>query len=236
MAEENIQCIRDIVPCMMNRDGIYSHIHMGDPNRVLYIERWRDEPLPYDPIDTEALRNATSALFSSRLFEDEEDEIGLPMNAATIGFRAPKSRRTLCEPPWMDTDVFDRFRDEDLALHRLRDHTLLGSLKSNAEGLEGEESGQATIALFLAHGMSIGAMSRDDTTPNESISRLHGDLSINSELNNTFAQLRVSSSVHTALPQVPGSNTIPHPAQTPRPARRASSERVFETPIARIIR
>lgn len=222
----------------MNRDGIYSNIYMDDPNRVIYIERWKDDPLPYDDIDTDALRNAAASLFPTAL-EDEDDDINISMNAANSGAKVFKNHRLRLEPEWLDLCVFDKFRDEHLELHQIHDGTILqpfhSVLRESKEDSEGE-SRHATIALFLANGMAMEDESMREDTSNETMRNFAEDVSLSSGINSSFSHLRASSAVHAGMLFPSGANMIPHSAQTPRMTRRGSSDRAFETPLARIIR
>jgi hypothetical protein len=148
------------------RDGHFSYLHLQDPSHVLYLERWRDEPIAHDDIDPPALLEASAAMFPKFLLEEEEDG-GIPILLSTIGTKILKDRRLLKERTWHDLAVHERF-----ALHpdpRWRDHTVLAAATDDAD---------ATLARFMANGYALAEEPPAAASPaNDSLGDLsHSDL------------------------------------------------------------
>ena len=69
----------------MSRDGTFSYIHLDDPNKVLYIERWKDEPITYDDIETSNLVEAAVNVYPQLFAEEEEDDGILNFHLNNLG-------------------------------------------------------------------------------------------------------------------------------------------------------
>lgn len=235
----------------MTRDSTFSYVHIDNPNQVLYMERWIDEPIPFDDIDTQALMEATANLFPLILLEDEEDGT-LAMSQATFGAKLNKNRR-LRDRVWSDLDIFDKFLNEESPLSKQTDKTILKPLynkpppnafdevmdeSGGIDNLEISSSGDRldlNIATFLANGYGPRHETDILSPGNDSILHL-GDISGNSDLlgaaNNTFLNLR-SHSIGSS--QQATSNQL---FQTPRirRTRQPSTDKNYQTPITRIMR
>ncbi|RLV91962.1 hypothetical protein JA1_003506 [Spathaspora sp. JA1] len=222
----------------MPKDGIYSYIHLDDPKKVLYMEQWKQEPLPFDDIETHNLVEATSALFPKLFLDDEDEEDGtLTIHPAAVGNKIYKSR-TMREKVWSDLSVSEKFLDETSELNKIRDETLVPSL-----GFETEHD--LSLADFLSNGYNnippeehLDSMMSPDGIPHPQFFQQrmpphrHRDISLNSTTsdlsvpNNTFQNIR-STSTSTAI------------QTTPRPGRVrqvSTSDKNFQTPISRIMR
>lgn len=127
---------------MSTRDSTFSYVHIDNPNQVLYMEKWHDEPIPFDDIDTHALVEATSNLFPQILLEDEDDS-GIPINLSIFGAKVFKNRNLMKEKVWTDLNI-DKFLKEE----RPPDNTVLKSIytKLDTNGL--------TISDFLSNGFA----------------------------------------------------------------------------------
>ncbi|ODV68237.1 hypothetical protein HYPBUDRAFT_152822 [Hyphopichia burtonii NRRL Y-1933] len=248
---------------MSYRDSTFTYVHMDDLNQVLYMEKWQDDPIPFDDIDTQGLFEATSSLFPQFLLEDEEDG-GIPINSSTFGAKVYKNRSLLKEKVWTDLGIYDKFIKESSSLHKQSDKTILKSINTKLTNPMDELTTSDTLALneFLSNGYAtenaINHMLAPSDITSNSINA--GDLSITSASdylgpgNNTFilksnlpsgstSQAQVQSH-HT--PQQPGANQLFHhqqgqsiySVQTPRVGRtrQLSTDKNLQTPITRIVR
>lgn len=219
---------------MSTRDSTFSYVHIVDPNQVLYMERWRDDPIPFDDIDTQSLMEATSSLFPQLLLEEEEDG-AIPINSTTLGAKVYKNRKLLKDMVWSDLGTFETFLNESSSLNKQVDHTILKPIHSGQPQRTYqflEEPQKLTIGDFLSNGYSANDNLHNILSPgNDSMMAYHGDISLNSTSDvlpsNSFINYR-SNSV---------TNTAQGPIQTPRHARtRQLSDKNFQTPITRIMR
>ncbi|CAH2351423.1 hypothetical protein CLIB1423_03S05974 [[Candida] railenensis] len=215
---------------MSTRDSHFSFIHLEDPNHVLYMEKWNEEPIPFDDIDTHALFEATANLFPQYLLEEEEDG-GIPISSSTIGAKIFKDRKLLKERTWTDIGIYERFSKTTGSSQR--DETILKHIYTNSDSVD-----EFTIADFLSNGYEADEdRDQDPGSPdmvNDSIMGGTGDLSLNS----TSDFIGPSSNTFTMNPTRSVSNSSTNQIQTPRPprTRQPSSDRNFQTPITRIIR
>ncbi|EGW35787.1 uncharacterized protein SPAPADRAFT_53945 [Spathaspora passalidarum NRRL Y-27907] len=227
----------------MSRDGVYSYIHLDDSKKVLYMEQWKQESLPFDDIETHNLVEATSTLFTKLFLDDEEEEESLPIHPAVFGNKIYKSRSMLKEKVWTDLALTEKFLDESSELNKLHDKTILPSLSSEVE----QQFGELSLAEFLSNGYNIPDDHLDsvlspnltDSIPQHHFRRhrlSHRDISLNSTSdlsvpNNSFQNIRSSSG--TGNPVAP-----PGSLQTPRTGRvrQVSTDKNFQTPISRIMR
>lgn len=223
---------------MSTRDSTFSYVHIVDPNQVLYMERWRDDPIPFDDIDTQTLIEATTSLFPQLLLEEEEDG-AIPINSTTLGAKVYKNRKLLKDKVWSDLGIFEKFLNETSSLNKQVDQTILKPVHSKHE--QGtyqflEESHDLEIGDFLSNGYSANDNLHNILSPgNDSMMAYHGDISLNSTSdmlgpsNNTFSNYRSNSMTN---------QTGQGPIQTPRHARtrQFSNDKNFQTPITRIMR
>lgn len=219
---------------MSTRDSHFSFIHLEDPNHVLHMEKWQDNPIPFDDIDTQALFDATANLFPQYLLEEEEDG-GIPISSSTIGAKIIKDRKLLKDRTWQDLGIFDRFLEESAP--KRRDETILKSVYTKLHNPVYDvdnEHPELTMAEFLSSGYEVDMVDEHEISSsdivNDSIMGNTGDLSLTSSdllgPSGNFSMNVRSSSVN--------SNAV----QTPRPprTRQLSTDRNFQTPITRIIR
>lgn len=242
----------------MTRDSTFSYIHIDNPNQVLYIERWKDDPIPFDDIDTQSLIDATANLFPLMHLGDDEDGI-LPMNLATFGAKVFKNRKLLKDKVWSDLGIYEKFLNEESPLNKQIDSTILKPIYTkpppntfeiddelldmieyqntiNTHITEGEKN-DVSIATFLANGYL-----HDMNIPNQDLndSMIH-DISLNSSSemigNNSFLNMRSNSigiqqhaQAHSQYPQ--GVFQTPRVTRTRQP----STDKNFQTPITRIMR
>ncbi|EAZ63663.1 hypothetical protein PICST_28046 [Scheffersomyces stipitis CBS 6054] len=237
---------------MSTRDSTYSYVHIDDPNQVIYMEKWQDDPIPFDDIDTQQLLEATANLFPQLLLEEEEDG-AIPIQPATYGAKAYKNRQLLKDKIWNDFGIFEKFLNESSSLNKQVDKTILGSMytKSNehfdgdiadgGEDIVKRENG-FTVADYLSNGFTMNDNTMDILSPtdmaNDSIMGVHhGDISLNSTsdlpggANNTFFNARSNSIGY-------GNQAGVAAVQTPRVGRtrQTSTDKSFQTPITRIMR
>lgn len=228
---------------MATRDSTFSYVHLDDPNQIIYMEKWEDDPIPFNDIDTQSLIEATTTLFPQYLLEEEEDS-GLPISSSTFGTKVYKNRKLLKDKAWSDLAIFDKFMDESSSLHKQKDKTILKSvytkLSNNAyESVDDPE--EFTIAEFLSNGYNpsdtMDILSPPDMVNDSIMGNNAGDISINSTSdllvpgNNTFSMnIRTNS----------GNNSNHQNAvmQTPRigRSRQPSTDKIFQTPVTRIMR
>ncbi|KAK6455312.1 uncharacterized protein RJT20DRAFT_130106 [Scheffersomyces xylosifermentans] len=231
---------------MSTRDSTYSYVHIDDPNQVLYLEKWQDDPIPFDDIDTQSLLEATASLFPQLLLEEEEDG-AIPIQPATFGTKAYKNRQLVKDKVWNDFGIFEKFLNESSSLHKQVDKTILGSMHTRATDRDsdqrGEEPGRPefTVAEFLSNGFTLNdnmdILSPSDLANDSIMGVHHGDISLNSTSdlagpgNNTFLNTR-SNSIGYANQQVIGAVQTPRVGRT----RQTSTDKSFQTPITRIMR
>ncbi|CAI5759211.1 unnamed protein product [Candida verbasci] len=197
----------------MSKDGIYSYVQFDDPSKVIYMENWINEPIPFNDIDTTNLIEKTGELFAN---DDEEDEINL--NSLQFGSKTYKNRKSK-NKKWMDLNIEHFLKDSERD-KKLIDETLLPGLTNVSEFLtDGQDQIDDHLILQspeLNHDFSINSTS---------------DL-IN-HASNTFLNLRSHSNQQQQSNQSQNSQVF----QTPRPGRvRQVSSDKFQTPIARIMR
>lgn len=214
------------------------------------MEKWQDEPIPFDDIDTHALYEATLNLFPKHLLDEEEDG-GIPISSSTIGAKIFKDRKLLKERTWSDLGIYERFLQDTLA-QRQRDETMLKPvyLSTAAEAeMELDPDSKLTIADFLSNGYDLDEEDMDhETCPspdmvNDSMigigDRERGEQMVDLSLNSTSDLIGPSSnSFNMNIRSSSTSSTNNNPIQTPRPprTRQLSQDRNFQTPITRIIR
>ncbi|CCE88858.1 Piso0_001647 [Millerozyma farinosa CBS 7064] len=227
---------------MALRDSVYSYVHLQDQNHVIYMEKWQDDPLPFNDIDTQILFEQTSNLFPQFLIEEEE-EGEVPVNSATFGAKVYKNRKLLKQKTWSDLGAYEKFLDENSNLHKKKDTTILKPVY-NKQGTREYDSFDAdrhfTITEFLSNGYGIGdsienMLSPADMVNDSMMGNSAADVSAISTTdllaasNNTWSMnMRSNSdSIHQ--------NNI---VQTPRSgrSRQPSNDRIFQTPVTRIMR
>ncbi|KAK6200928.1 uncharacterized protein RJT21DRAFT_29313 [Scheffersomyces amazonensis] len=210
---------------MSTRDSTYSYVHLDNPNRVIYMERWRDDHIPFDMIDTQPLLDATSSLLP---FEDEEDDGSVSLQPASFGANLYKNRTTK-DRTWMDLGITEKIADES---GTLTDKTMLGVLHTN----DTTTNSHLTLAEFLSNGYQSKAappfMVMNSDLANDTSFSVHqgGDFFPNS----TSSEFPINN--HTFLNTRTGS--VGSTVQTPRvgKTRQVSTDRNFQTPITRIMR
>lgn len=210
----------------MSRDASFSYVHIDDPNHVLYMERWADAPIPFDDVDTHALVEATSNLFPQFLME-EEDDGGIPINSSTFGAKVYKNKSLLKDWVWSDLAIHDFLKEGP----GIPDKTILNSFYSTQS-----PDDDLQISAFLANGYDRDIQPLQSPDVNSSI--VAGDISANSSdligpSNNTF-NLNLRSNSNSG----PANQPLPFQQQTPQVARtrQVSTDKSFQTPIARIVR
>jgi hypothetical protein len=242
----------------MSLDSIYNYAHVSDSNQVIYLDKWKHYSIPFDDIDTEKLFDIASNQFPQLLFDEDEDDATLSLNASTLGAKAYKNRRMIRDKVWIDLGL-ERFMNGGHMNPELMDKTILPPLHSN-EG-EANDSSQGvvdsdgstsnTAAASLADFLSNGYAAHHNqlptiTSPDVGDSSLYhaADFTINSTdfSHNTFLNLRSSShnQSHQHQQQMgqPLNQAVQPVMQTPRigRTRQLSSDRNFQTPITRIMR
>lgn len=227
---------------MSARDSTFSYVHLDDPNQVIYMEKWEDDPIPFNDIDTQALIEATTSLFPQYLLDEEEDS-GLPINTSTFGTKVYKNRKLLKDKAWSDLGIFEKFLDESSSIHKQTDKTILKSVHtklSNNPYENLDEPDEFTLAEFLSNGYNpsdtMDILSPPDMVNDSIMGNNAGDISVNSTSdllipsNNTFS-MNIRSTSGTNSNQ----NAL---IQTPRVARsrQPSTDKIFQTPVTRIMR
>lgn len=207
----------------MSRDGVFSYVHLDDPNKVLYMERWKDEPIPFDDIDTTNLIEAVVNVYPQLFAEDEEEDGMISFASQQFGSKIYKNRRSIKQKTWMDLNLLS-FHDEK----KVVDKTLIPAV-----------AGDPDLADFLNNGFNRQeCLILQSPIP-------HSDVSLNSTSeypSNTFSNLRSNSvTAHHQQQQLQQSRSqsqsLQLQFQTPRPGRvRQVSTDKFQTPIGRIMR
>ena len=199
------------------------------------MEKWQDDPIPFDYIDTAALFAGSMGSLPRELFE-EEDDGEIPLVSQNFGVKVMKDRKSIKSRTWQDLGIFERFHPDSK-----RDPTLLAALYASLTDLDTvvplHMHPQLEISDFLsvgydAHGSVFDKESASADMMNDSIVGNHpGDFSLNS------TELVVPSSTSFNINRALSGNSATNPIQTPRPTRRQNSvDRNFQTPITRIIR
>lgn len=216
----------------MARDGIFLYVHLDDPNKVLYMERWKDEPIPFDDIDTTNLIESVINVYPQLFAEDEEEDGMISFTSQQFGSKIYKSRRSIKQKTWMDLNLLSFFNNNNDDDKKIIDKTLIPPV-----------AGDPDLADFLNNGYNKQEyLILQTPLP-------HGDVSLNSTSEyptNTFSNLRTNSMgnhQHQQQHQQPQSQVQPVQLQsqlqfqTPRPGRvRQVSADKFQTPIGRIMR
>lgn len=236
---------------MAYRDSAFTYIHIDNPNQVLYMEKWQDDPIPFDDIDTHSLLEATSNLFPQLLLEDEEDG-GIPISSSTFGAKVYKNRNLLKEKVWTDLGVYDKFLKESSSLHKQTDQTILKPIftkLSNGYLDTLEDFSRLTINDFLSNGYGSDhtanqlLMSPPDVGPD--ISGMSSSDYIGPTNNSFVIRQSSTSGPSTTQPILVsqlrvqhGSTLGPQVIQTPRVGRtrQSSTDKNLQTPISRIVR
>lgn len=218
----------------MARDGVFSYVHLDDPNKVLYMERWKDEPIPFDDIDTTNLIESAINVYPQLFAEDEEEDGMISFTSQQFGSKIYKSRRSIKQKTWMDLNLLSFFNnsnnnDDD---KKIIDKTLIPPV-----------AGDPDLADFLNNGYNNQEYLILQTPLPQ------GDVLLNSTSEyptNTFSNLRSNSiGNHQQQYQQPQSQQLQlqlqlqsqQQFQTPRPGRvRQVSADKFQTPIGRIMR
>ncbi|KAL6450185.1 hypothetical protein SBY92_002117 [Candida maltosa Xu316] len=148
------------------RDGVFTYVHLSDANKVLYMERWKDEPIPFDDIDVTNLIEAAVNVYP-QLFADEEEEDGMiSFPSQQFGSKSYKNRRSIKQKKWMDLNLDSFFQKTQVV-----DKTLVPPVANDPD-----------LADFLNNGYN----KEDDISLNST-----SDYAGNS--NNTFLNLRSNS-------------------------------------------
>ncbi|KAK6461925.1 hypothetical protein DFJ63DRAFT_338678 [Scheffersomyces coipomensis] len=231
------------------RDSTFSYVHLDNPNRVLYMEKWRDDSIPFDAIDTQQLLDATSSILPFTLLDDEEEDGSIPLQPATLGANLYKKRTANKDKTWSDLGIRDKFINEGLNSNpSMVDRSLLGFLRTTeADG----GTNQMTVAEYLSNGFQISdnndVLLNSELVNDSTFSVHHGDFFINStaseaQLSNNNNNNGGASANNTSFQPLRSSSigTSNHQGiiQTPRVGRtrQASNDRIFQTPITRIMR
>ncbi|ODV80534.1 uncharacterized protein CANTADRAFT_25039 [Suhomyces tanzawaensis NRRL Y-17324] len=226
---------------MSTRDSTFSYFHIDDPNQVLYMERWKDDPISFDDIDTQALLEETSNLFPQMMLEEDDEEGAIPISSMRLGAKLIKNKELLKEKTWNDLGIFEKFLNEGSALHKEVDRTIIRPLHTKPSAFGREESEELSIGEFLSNGYLASDHMDSILSPdmvNDSIMGVHqGDTSINSTSdmivpeNNTFLNFR-SGSIGGSSAQAGSAIQTPRIGRT----RQSSTDKNFQTPITRIMR
>ncbi|KAL1571932.1 hypothetical protein MG5_03945 [Candida albicans P57072] len=213
----------------MSRDGTFSYIHLDDPNKVLYIERWKDEPITYDDIETSNLVEAAVNVYPQLFAEEEEDDGILNFPSQQFGSKLYKNRRSIKQKRWMDLNI-ESFKSDN---KNVVDKTLVPPV-----------AGEPDLAEFLSNGYNKEELSVLQLSPGNNTVLHNSDMSLNStsdyvgNSNNTFINMRSNSTSHQQPSQQQQQQQQQQSQfQTPRPGRvRQVSTDKFQTPVSRIMR
>lgn len=227
---------------MSRGDSTYSYIHHIDPKQVLHMEKWQDDPIPYGDVDTQPLIEASSGLFSQFMAEDEEDN-DYPINPSIFGRKLYKNRRNPSDRVWSDLAVYDSFLNESSSLFKQKDNTILKSVHTNLEGLfeSNDEVEGFSMAHFLSNGFAheevMDTILKTHDLNDSIIGGATGDLSLLSALELPVPH-NTSMIGSSRIPSNPINTSVNAANQTPRMnrSRQPSSDRIFQTPITRIMR
>lgn len=201
-------------------DASYGYAHFSNDDQAVYMEEWKEYPIPFDDIDTVGLMEATANLFPQFLMEEEEDG-AIPLNSTTFGAKLYKNRNLLKHKVWTDLNV-DTLRSTATAT-KLPDKTILHSLHFDQDG-----EAEVTIGDFLANGYNSELKLNPDTSTSS-----HDDnwLNLLSDFptHHTFSNIKLRNNSTSHVHQTPV-------VQTPRARTRQPSQDKFQTPITRIMR
>lgn len=201
-------------------DASYGYAHFSNDDQAVYMEEWKEYPIPFDDIDTVGLMEATANLFPQFLLEEEEDG-AIPLNSTTFGAKLYKNRNLLKHKVWTDLNV-DTLRSTATA-SKLPDKTILHALH-----FDQDDEAEVTIGDFLANGYN----SELKVNPDMSTSS-HDDnwLNLLSDFptHHTFSNIKLRNNSTSHVHQTPI-------VQTPRARTRQPSQDKFQTPITRIMR
>ncbi|KAG7661787.1 CTA6 [[Candida] subhashii] len=227
------------------RDGVFSYVHLDNANKVLYMERWREEPIPFDDIETQTLIEATSNQYPQLFLDEEEDDDVMYQPTPIFGSKVLKNRH-LKEKIWSDLRLQETFIEPSPSTtSRIKDKTMVPPI-AYAEDIASDLS----LADFLSNGYNLlPAVHINESSPgnlSDSIMGFHhGDITGNStsdlmgSSNNTFLNMRSSSINNPTLGDQshPQQQQQQQPLETPRSGRvRQLSDKNFQTPISRIVR
>lgn len=230
----------------MTRDSTFSYLHIDDPNLILYIEKWKDDPLRFDDIDTDALFDSTLSLFPNFVFEDEDDN-NMSLNSSNFGVKFLKNKkRLLKEKIWNDLNLFEKLLSEGSP--DTVDKTLLKSIytsvedSSHTDNTEIIESKELTMGEFLSNGYALSnninsILASSSDMINDSMI-IHNDIPVGSATYTNNSILGRSNSLSQHPQQILLSMTQQSQFQTPRMSRtrQPSTDKIFQTPITRIMR
>lgn len=224
-----------------SRDGVFSYMHLDNPNKVLYMERWKEEPIPFDDIETQNLVEAVSSIYPQLFLDEEEEDETLYTQSSNFGAKALKNRH-LKVKAWSDLRLYETFLDESGELNVIRDKTIIPPIA--CPDIMADEIAGLSLADFLSNGYNIPPINMADAGSPGNLSDSimgfhHADLTANSisdfGANNTFLNMRCSS-LNNANMNIEEQSQAP-PLETPRSGRvRQMSDKNFQTPISRIMR
>ncbi|RCK63384.1 hypothetical protein Cantr_09782 [Candida viswanathii] len=217
----------------MARDGVFSYVHLDDPNKVLYMERWKDEPIPFDDIDTTSLIDAAVSIYPQLFAEDDDEDGMISFASQQFGSKIYKNRRSIKQKTWMDLNLlsFTSQGDSVGGGERVVDRTLVPPVRG----------GDPDLAAFLNNGYNRVECLVLQLSPGVMLAQSDVSLNSTSEYpSNTFSNLRSNSITNPQLSQQgqqQGQQQQQQQFQTPRPGRvRQVSADKFQTPIGRIMR
>lgn len=214
---------------MTTRDSIFSYVHLDDSNHVLFMEKWQDEPIPFDDIDTQILFESTSNLFLNSLFDD--DDGGMSIHFNTLEFKVHKNQKFLKENVWVDLSIYEKFTNKSDKVNKILDQSLLKPLHSYYLSDENSNlnllNNKLKINDFLSNKQFFNNNQNSINGSNlDNGSEIHPtDFSLNStsymlgSLNNTFLNYKSNSTSNSIYQMMNLQN-----AQTPNPVKRNSSK------------
>lgn len=219
---------------------------MDDPNRVLYMQSWQlDSDIAFDDIDTHTLTEATMHLFPLAYLQQEEEDGGIILvNNTNFSSNSKFRQKHQKERIWQDLDI------NFLELHNAHTKNHLQTTESNQRVDTGFPFQSEAVSGFESH-----QTQRDRTL----LTPMH-DADLGQFLANGYQLLRpqqftmatsppqfnflLDETTEFPTPSIGNSNTVSNnrnPSglmQTPRitRVRQSSTDRNFQTPIARIVR
>ena len=221
-------------------------MHMDDPNRVLYMQSWQlDSQIAFDDIDTQSLTEATMHLFPLSYLQQEEEDGGIILVNNTNFSSNSKFRQShQRERIWQDLDI------NFLELHNAH----------NTDHHQTTDTNQRTDTGFPFQIESSSGLESYQTQRDRTLLTPMHDVDLGKFLANGYKLQRaqeptlavsppqfnflLDDTTEFPTPSVGNSTTVSsnrNPSgiiQTPRIARvrQSSTDRNFQTPIARIIR
>lgn len=230
----------------MSLDSVYSYMHMDDPNRVLYMQLWQlDSQIAFDEIDTQSLTEATMHLFPLSYLQQEEEDGGIILvNNTNFSSNSKFRQNHQRERIWQDIDVsfleVGRANTGDLhqttEANQRTDSGLPFQLEDSA-GLEPRPAPHDRTLLTPMHDVDLGAfLANGYQVPSAREPVLAVSPPQFNFLLDDANEFPTPSVGHVS--SVGNNRNSSAVIQTPRIARvrQSSTDRNFQTPIARIVR